>query len=88
MVGVDKYKHYIVATWIAGVLLPIFDRLIYLDFLGQYAVFIGYIFCVLGFIGYEFYQKWTKKGTKDWGDVIAGGLGAAVILVVILATKG
>ena len=87
-IGKDKLNHYIVATWIAGLLLPFFDRIIYLDFLGQYAVFLGYISCLLGFTGYEYYQKWTKKGTFDWYDVLYGGWGAGVILVVILATKG
>jgi len=87
-VGIDKLKHYIVATWIAGILLPFIDRAIWFDFLGQYAVFLGYIFCVLGFIAFEYYQKWAKKGVKDWLDVLYGAWGAAVVLVIILATKG
>jgi len=83
----DKYKHYIVGTWIATLWLSFFNKAIWFDFLGQFNVFVGFALFLIGIIGFEFYQKWFKKGTKDWGDVIAGGLGGLVILIVILATR-
>ena len=81
----DKYKHFIVGAIICSIWLTLWERAIWFDFLGQYAVFIGYGLFILGIIGFEYYQKWFKKGTKDWGDVIAGALGGGLILVTILA---
>ena len=88
MVGIDKLKHYIVATWISALWLTVFDRAVWFDFLGQYAVFVGFGLFIIGIIAFEYYQKWSKKGTKDWVDVMYGAWGAAIILVTILATKG
>lgn len=81
----DKYKHFIVGAIIASIWLTFWNRAIWFDFLGQWAILIGYFQFILGTILFEVYQKLTKTGQFEWGDVIAGGLGAAVIFVTILA---
>jgi len=81
----DKYKHAVLGGFITAIVLTFFNRMEFFNFLGQFAIWVGFAFCIGGFIGFEYYQKWFKKGTFDWLDVWAGFLGGSAVFVFALA---
>lgn len=77
----DKYKHYIVGTWVATILLTVFNML-------GWNIFLGYGIFLVGITLFEVYQKVFKKGQFDLYDIVAGALGGGIILITLLTTQG
>lgn len=83
----DKYKHAVLGGYVAAIVLTFFIRVEFFQLLlGQFSVWVGYAVCIVGFIFFEYFQKWTKTGVFDWNDVWAGALGAGSVFVFALAT--
>jgi hypothetical protein len=72
----DKLKHFFYATHISFIII----NLAYLLNL----VWSGYVLCLLGFILWEFYQKYVKVGTFSLMDWLFGSMAATLILLTKL----
>ena len=84
-IGQDKWKHFFVGI-VMGIVLQTFVGFLFLDRL-LWGTVIAFILVIMISYGFELYSKFTGRGHYEINDAVAGTIGGALGITIILMAE-